>query len=166
MTMSSEAQATSLRTASGVLSAGNTVASFVNQQRTAGAIVAQSDFDRKLAALQASDAIARGNAAARRIQVATSGEVGRARATLAASGVALDSGSALDIQAQDAGMGELDAQMVRNNAMREALGYTTNAALAGFGARQKASAIEAQSYDTLVTGGMRTYGIFAKKKTS
>lgn len=154
----------SLQLASGLLQGGQAVGSFVNQQRTAGAIVAQSDFETKLAALQASDAIRRGNESAERVRVETSGTVGSARARLAANGVALDSGSALDIQGQDAGIGALDAQLIRNNAAREAMGYTTNAALSAMGAKQRATAIKAQSYETLATGAAKTYGLFPKQR--
>ncbi|HEY2851129.1 MAG TPA: hypothetical protein VGI97_14720 [Gemmatimonadaceae bacterium] len=156
--------ASSAQIASGVLSGGEAVGSFVNQQRAAGAILTQSDFDTKLAAIQAQDAISRGSAAARRAEVATTGEVGRARAALAASGVSLSSGSALAVQVQDATFGELDAQTIRNNAMREALGYKTQAGLSALAARAKATSIENQSYETLATGSARTYGMFAKGK--
>jgi hypothetical protein len=151
-----------LQVASGMLQAGDSIGTFVNQQRTAGAITAQSDFDTKLAALQANDAIRRGSEGARAAERRASQTVGAARAGLAANGVDLSSGSAERIQAQDAGMGELDAQLIRNNAAREAMGYTTNAALSALGAQQRAQAIKAQSYATLATGAAKTYGIFPK----
>ena len=153
----------SLQVASGMLQGGEAVGTFVNQQRQAGAITAQSDFDTKLAALQASDAIRRGSAGARAAEVRANQTVGAARAGLAGAGVQLNSGSAAQIQAQDAGMGELDAQLIRNNAAREAMGYTTNAALAALGAQQRAAAIRGQSYATLATGAAKTYGIFPRQ---
>jgi hypothetical protein len=158
------AMASSAQIAAGALSGGEAVGSFINQERTAGAIVAQSDFDRKMADLQAQDAIQRGNQAARRAEVATTGEVGRARARMAAGGVSISSGSALDVQVQDATFGELDAQTIRNNAMREALGYKTQAGLSALAARARAQAIEGQAVDTLATGAARTYGMFRKPK--
>ena len=154
----------SLQLASGILQGGQAVGTFVNDQRQAGAIDTASDFNTKLAALQANDAIARGNFSARQAELQTKGIIGKARAGLAASGVALDSGSALQIQSQDAVIGELDAQMLRNNAAREAWGITTENTLTNLGQKQRADAIRAQSFSTLATGAAKTYGWFSKPK--
>lgn len=72
---------------------------------------------------QADDAIKRGSVeeAAYRRQV--SQLAGRQRATLAANGVVVDQGSALDITEDTAEYGELDALTIRSNAEREAYGY-------------------------------------------
>ena len=156
----------SLQLAQGLLTGSEAVGGFVADQRTAGAIDTSADFNTRLAALQAQDAILRGNASARKAEVETTGVVGRARASLAAQGVSLSSGSALDIQAQDAGIGAFDAQMIRNNAAREAWGITTETALQNLGQRQRADAVRAQSFETLATGAARTYGLFAKPKTT
>ena len=147
-----------------ILTGGSAVGSYVNATRQAGAVVATSDFDTKLAAMQAQDAILRGNVAARAREVAGTGEVGSARARMAAQGIDVSSGSAVDVQGQDAYFSELDAQTIRNNAAREAMGYTTQAALNKLGARAKAQSIEDQGIETLATGAARTYGIFAKNK--
>jgi hypothetical protein len=155
----------SLQLAAGMLQGGQAVGTFVSEQRQAGAIDTATDFNTRLAALQANDAIRRGNVSARMAEVETKGIVGKARAGLAAQGVALDSGSALEIQAQDAGMGALDAQMIRNNAAREAWGITTENTINALGQKQRAGAIRAQSYTTLATGAARTYGIFWNPKT-
>jgi len=154
----------SLQLAAGLLTGGEAVGSFVSEQRSAGAIDTAADFNTKLATLQAQDAILRGNASARRAENETTGVVGRARASMAAQGVDLGSGSALDVQAQDAGIGAFDAQMIRNNAAREAWGITTEATLGALGQRQRADSIRAQSFDTLATGAARTYGLFANPK--
>lgn len=154
----------SLQIASATLQGANTVGGFVNAQRSAGALDAQSAFDTKLAALQARDAIQRGNEAANRTRVATAGEIGTARARLAASGVSVGSGSAAGIQAQDATMGALDEQMIRNNAAREAMGYTAQATLNAFGVKQRANAIRAQSYATLLTGATATMRMFPRSR--
>lgn len=142
----------------------STVGNFVNAQRQAGALVAQSDFDAKLAAVQATDAIQRGSEAANRTRVAVAGEVGTARARLAASGVQLGSGSAAGIEAQTKTFGALDEQMIRNNAAREAMGFTTQATLDQLGARQRANAIRDQSYATLLTGATATARMFPKSR--
>ncbi|WP_156948444.1 virion core protein, T7 gp14 family [Marinobacterium jannaschii] len=48
---------------------------------------------------------------------------GSQRAAMAANGIDLDSGSALDILGDTAEMGEYDALMIRSNAQRDADGY-------------------------------------------
>jgi hypothetical protein len=53
--------------------------------------------------------------------------VGSQRATLAANGVDLGSGTALDLIGETAEFGEADALTIRYNAAREAWGYGTNA---------------------------------------
>lgn len=148
--------------ASAVLSGAQAVGGFINDQRKAGAIDTSAKFNTELADLQAQDAIIRGGAAARKQELLTSGEVGRARAAMAAGGVQLSSGSALDVQAQDAAIGAFDAQMIRNNAAREALGITTKQALDNLGSRAEAEAYRNQSIETLATGAARTYGMFKK----
>ncbi len=154
----------SLQVAAGMLQGGQAVGQFVDSQRQAGAIDTSVDFNTRLAALQANDAIRRGNVSAQQAMAQTKGVVGRARAGLAASGVQLDSGSAAQIQEQDSTIGALDAQIIRNNAAREAWGITTENTLTGLGQKQRANAERAQSYATLATGAARTYGIFAKSK--
>lgn len=156
------ASASSAQLAAGLLTGASAAGSFVNDQRSAGALVAQSDFDARLAALRAKDAIARGNIEANRVRAGTNLAIGRSRAALAASGVDVGSGSALDAQGQEARMGALDMQTIRNNAALEAWGITSQATLNTLAARNRASAIRAQSGETLATGAARTYGIFKR----
>ena len=82
----------------------------------------QAEIDennRKVALWKAADAKARGakDEAAHRVKVAAL--KGRQRSALAASGVELGSGSALDILGDTAALGELDALTIRSNAERE-----------------------------------------------
>ena len=51
--------------------------------------------------------------------------VGQQRAALAGAGVLTDVGSALDLSADTAGLGELDALTIQSNAEREAIGFET-----------------------------------------
>lgn len=148
----------------GILQGSAAVGSAVNDFRSAGATITASDFDTKLAALRAQDAITRGNTEARMAELQTAGVVGKARTALAASGVQVSGGTAADIQVQDAGIGAFDAQMIRNNAAREAMGYTTDAALNALGARSRATALQQEGVETLATGAAKTYGLFAKTK--
>ncbi len=74
-----------------------------------------------------------GQAQEQQQRLKTAGLIGAERATMAANGVELDSGSALNVQSSAASLGELDALTVRSNAARQAYGYQTQAT--NFGAQ-------------------------------
>lgn len=83
----------------------------------------QAESARAFAERSALDAEARGIAEEQRVRRQTAQLVGRQRAVLAANGVQVDAGSALDITTDSKAIGEIDALTVRSNAAREALGY-------------------------------------------
>lgn len=77
--------------------------------------------------------------------------VGSQRATLAANGLDVNSGTALDLQAETAGFGAADALNLRSNALREAWGFkvdATNQRNAGRAARAQGNN---QAAGTLLT---------------
>jgi hypothetical protein len=76
---------------------------------------------------QAQDAITRGQVAEARQRMNTAQLKGTQRASLAARGLDLGEGSALNILTDTDYMGELDALTIRDNAAREAWGYRENA---------------------------------------
>lgn len=78
-----------------------------------------------LADRAAADAIDRGNVAADQKASQVRQLIGKQRASLAANGVDVNSGSAVDITTDTAGFGTLDVLTARANAEREALGYKT-----------------------------------------
>lgn len=75
----------------------------------------------------AQDALKRGAEAERRHRVRVDQIKGQQRAGFAASGVVVDSGSALDTLEDTAELGELDALTIRADAEREAHGYRVGA---------------------------------------
>lgn len=150
----------------GILTAVSTVGQVASQRQQARAVTSQSDFDARLAKLNAEDAIARGQQAESRHRLQVRGMVGSQRAALAAQGLDISSGTALDIQSETAYMGELDAQTIRNNAAREAYGIKTNSMLSQMAARNTARNLRAQSFDTLLTGAGKTYGIYSSSKNT
>ena len=75
--------------------------------------------NRKVSLWKAEDAIARGKVEEAVHRTKVSQLKGRQRAVLAASGVVVDSGSALDILGDTAELGELNALTIRSNAERE-----------------------------------------------
>lgn len=107
----------------------------------------------------ADDARARGEVDARTRRTQLAQVEGRQRASLAANGVLIDEGSALDIVSDTAALAELDALTIRSNAEREALGFETqgvnfqsSAALAEIRADQATSSIPLTVGSTLLTG--------------
>ncbi len=92
--------------------------------RSAGKAQQQlAEYNAKVADLQAADAITRGMETETRLRQGVRGMIGSQRVAFAASGQEVDSGSALDVQADTAALGELDAMTIRTNAAREAWGY-------------------------------------------
>lgn len=85
------------------------------------------DRNAQLAELQAQDAIERGQVEEKKARRQTEQVIGQQRVSLAAQGVDINKGSALDVQADAAYLGELDALTIRNNAAKEAWGYRVQA---------------------------------------
>ncbi len=82
------------------------------------------DFNAAALEMQATDAVSRGRDQEDRFRTQIKGLIGSQRASFAAQGVDVGSGSAVDVQEDTARQGELDALTIRTNAAREAWGYT------------------------------------------
>lgn len=82
-----------------------------------------ADFNASVADVQADDAIQRGNEEENRFRMGVRGMIGSQRASFAGAGVDVGFGSAVDVQADAAYLGELDALTIKTNAAREAWGY-------------------------------------------
>lgn len=143
-----------------------TVASAYGQMQQGKADAAQANYQAAvgrnnaiLAQRAAEDARARGDEAARRQAVQTKQLAGRQRAVLAANGVLVDQGSALDLTSDTAEIGKLDELTIRSNAEREALGYeaqgmnfTAGAELNSMRAGNATSSGLGDAFGTLLTG--------------
>lgn len=121
----------------------------------------------QLAEEQAADAIARGHEAEGRHRRGARQMAGAQRARLAAQGIAVDSGSALDIQAETHALSELDALTIRNNAKREAWGFRVDAwnsrvrgQLSQQAGRNEARMARQRGYSTLLTGATQAYDLY------
>lgn len=86
-----------------------------------------NEYNAQVATMQSEDAIARGKDAEERHRENVRRLMGSQRAAWAASGVDVNSGNAVDVVADTASMGELDALMIRHNAAREAWGFQNQA---------------------------------------
>lgn len=73
------------------------------------------------------DARAKGQIDIARSAIETKRLQGRQRAVLAANGILVDDGSALDITSDTAALGKLDQLTIKSNVAREAAGYTAQA---------------------------------------
>jgi hypothetical protein len=162
------------------LQAANTGAQYVAGRRAATSVEQQAnyegdvlDLNARQADAQATDALSRGRLEENRLRADTRGLIGAQRAALGSSGLDLNVGSAVDVQADAAGLGEFDAMTLRNNARREAYGYQVDAAtlrnralLARTAGRNQAAGIRDAAASTLLTGALSTYGSWAASRTS
>ena len=97
------------------------------ERRAAEASADLAEYNAAVADLQATDAVARGAEDESRFRTTVRGLIGSQRAGLAAGNVDVGWGSAADVQADAAFLGELDALTIRTNAAREAWGYQVQA---------------------------------------
>lgn len=117
----------------------------------------------KYAEIQAKDAIRRGELAAEARGREISAVVGRQRAAAAAQGIALDTGSQAELQAEALEVGMMDALEIENNAYREAMGYriqATQQLVAGAARRLEA---QQRAEATLTTRAVQTVGRVAAR---
>lgn len=99
----------------------------IAQREAAESEAELSEFNAHVAQAQATDAIQRGAEDESRYRSGVRDLIGSQRTGIAASGINVGYGSAVDVQADAAFLGELDALTIRNNAAREAWGYTVQA---------------------------------------
>jgi len=85
------------------------------------------DFNAEVAELQRKDALNRGADEESRFRTQVRGAIGTERTEFAANNVDVNFGSAADVQADTAFLGELDALTIRVNAAREAWGFQVEA---------------------------------------
>lgn len=104
--------------------------------------------------LQAQNALQRGELMAEREGQRAGATIGAQRASYAAQGVSVNSGSAATAQADTAGLSAIDQLMIRNNAAREAWGYNVQALNDRTQAKFAALSGKTNANSTLLTGGM------------
>lgn len=127
------------------------------QYQSGRAARSTANFNASIEDMQADDAISRGLVAEREQRKQTRGLIGAQRAAYAGQGVALDEGTPLAVQSETAGMGELDALRIKNNAAREAWGYRVGAANSRLSGKYAARAANTQAIATLATTGSSAY---------
>lgn len=141
---------------SGVSTGAQAAGSYQQSQ----AALAQGRYGRNMANLnanmteiEAQDAIRRGNVAANRQNLRTQLLIGNQRATAAAQGVDVNSGSALDLQAEAARMGVIDANTIKMNAYKEAMGLRMQGSNQRFQGNMAYLSGRGKAANTLLAGG-------------
>lgn len=166
------------RTALYALTAAQTVGGAVWAMRQGKAARAEGDFAARqqsinaaLAAMQANDALARGEEDVSRLKGETKQLQGAQRTAIAAAGIDASVGSAAEILRDTNYLGELDALTIRNNARREAWGFQVdemNARRTGAMAKQAGKNAEKgamwQAGSTLLTGAAQMYGMRRQRR--
>lgn len=135
-----------------------TGASIYGQMQSSAAASAAASYNaqvsannQKLANQEAQDAIARGDQQAQLKASATEQVIGRQKAALAANGVDVNSGSAVDLESDSAAAGQFDQLTIQNNALRESIGYHNQ----GINYQNQASLDEASSANALSAGELQ-----------
>lgn len=109
------------------LTLASTVIGGISQWQSASYTAAIANRNAKQAEYLAEDARARGEQKADQERRKVAYKIGAQRVGLAASGVDTGFGMALDIVGDTGMLGEMDTQIIRQNADREAIGYENQA---------------------------------------
>lgn len=132
--------------------------SYMGAQQAAQASAAQQSYNAEVAAnnqvtanAAAVTAQQQGAVQAQEKAFATAQLEGRQKAGLAANGVDVNSGSAVDLLSDTAAAGELDQLTITNNAARTAVGFQNQ----GIGYQNQATLDEASSADALQGGALK-----------
>lgn len=99
----------------------------VASKQAADANAATLESNAALAEAAKADALARGGQQAGRERMRGTQTEASQTADYSASGVSVKSGSAVDVGSSTEAVSELDAELAKNNAMREAFGYESQA---------------------------------------
>lgn len=116
--------------ASAIGGAAGAYGSYMQGQATAGAAKYNAAISKEQAALSEQKATMAGQAGEQQAAMQeqkTRATVGAIKAAQAGSGLEVDVGSAPDVRASAAELGQLDALTIRSNAAKEAYGYRTQA---------------------------------------
>ncbi len=115
----------------------------------------QLELNSKLADLQAKDAEHRGKQDVANYKTEVNKLIGSQRASMAAQGIDVNDGSALDVQMDTKEMGALDALTIKNNAFREAMGFKIESVDYQGQAAMTRHAGKTAARNTLISGGIK-----------
>lgn len=130
------------------------------QQRAAESQAGLDEYNAQVADLQATDAVARGAQQEQHFRSSVRSLIGSQTADTAASNIQVGSGSAVDVRADTAFLGELDSLQIRTNAAREAWGYKVQ----GTDLRMRADIARREGADAARAGQIQAAGIKSSNK--
>lgn len=110
------------------------------------------DANARIQTIMAEDALERGRAREASKRRETAARKGRQAAVFGASGAEINTGSSLEILADTAQFGELDALRIRNNAEKEAFGLMAGAAISRTQGKNAQTSSFLNAAGTLITG--------------
>lgn len=158
--------ATSLLAASAAVGGGSSLLSAYQQSQALKAQAQytkdQNDTNARLADMQADDAIRRGNTEANKAVRQGDQMVSEQRAASAAQGIDINTGSAGDIQTETTALSQQDAEIMKNNAWREAWGFKTQAIDARNQGNLALVAGNNAARNTMLTGGLQALSQFGQ----
>jgi hypothetical protein len=105
--------------------------------------------------VQARQTLETGDIEAARENLKTQQTIGALRAQQGASGVDVASGSSAAVRAGVAGVGAIDELTIRNNAARQAWGYTTQAIQSTYQGQFAQLTAKAKAAQSLLAGGLQ-----------
>jgi hypothetical protein len=114
-----------------------------------------AELNTQLANMKAADAERLGEKAVSNQRRATRQLIGAQRASLAAQGIDLESGSALELQDDTKTLSELDVITIRNNAFRQAFGFKIEGIQANMAGTLARFSNDQAAINTLLTGAMK-----------
>ncbi len=123
-----------------------------------------ANINARFSKLNAQDAIKRGGKEAEQLKKQAKQLIGTQRVNLAAQGIDVESGSALDVQTDTAELAEIDAMTIRNNAWKEAWGYRVQAMNETFSGKYAQLSAQNKSRNTLLAGGLQAAQMFSGRK--
>lgn len=118
----------------------------------------QAEQNARLAELQAKEAEQAGEKEAQQHRKKVRAMIGSQKAGLAAQGIDIGSGSALELFGETAEMGEMDAATIRKNSYRQAFGLRQQASMTRSQGRFDYMSSRAEARNTLLTGGLQAAG--------
>lgn len=138
-----------------ILTVGQTItqASALSTQSAIDTSTAQ--INEEFSELQAEDAIARGEEDVVNFRKQVKTLIGSQRARLAAQGIDVESGSALEIQLDTAAIASEDVLTIRNNAFRESMGFEVSAIQFKTEAATARLRGRTERAQTILTGGLQ-----------
>jgi hypothetical protein len=142
------------------LAVGQTVYGASQASRSAKGAKKLGAFEGAMYDERALDAILRGEEEAGHVASHSRLLTGAQRASQAASGVDITSGSPADVISSDQRAAELDIATIKRNAAREAFGLREQGQFARMGGKNAAQGYQNQMYGTLISGSMDLLKIY------